>query len=304
LSRAAWHATALASVAGAIWLASCGGGTTTRPDLDIVEAPEDSATPPDEEETGDGPPDTDPPDSDPVDTETLVPPTTYECDDPTGTTLDQACDFSVNNAEIVKPGPGEGLMIRTFQSGPNPPGAFNSPAAGNRAIAGFPHYDRLDVAELQSLEFDVEKISGTPVVGPEFTLVVDMTCRGLDIRVVTVPFTALGEPVELGDNRQRYTVLATQGKFAVFGGLEDPTGETTILPDPDYTNGVPFGPLTDLVGAYPDACIRNRDSRQDSLPLGADTSGLMITVGRATNLIKNEWLVWRLKVNDTEHLSP
>jgi hypothetical protein len=285
----------------AAWGASCGGTITERPTLDIKPAGEDTATDtPDEtvDSAGGGGGDSDTEET--VDTD--LPPVVYTCADPTGPSFDQACTFSVNNAVAIIPtAAGAAITLRTNQSGPNPPGGFNSPAVGNRAIVGFSDQDHVPVADLTSFVIEAEKVSGSPAVGLELSLIVDLSCRVGPYKVITASAANLGTPVTLPNGHLQYTVEATQPRWAAFDGLLADDGTTVLLPDPDYTDGQPFGPLSNVVGAYPDACVRNLNSRDDYLPANASTSGVMITLGRATNLIKNEWRLWRFQSSGIDH---
>lgn len=293
-----------------VW-AAC-SGTNEPPTFDIKEPDEDDTAITFETDDSDVEPPTD--DTD-VPGETDTPPEpTVDCEVPDAPGLATICDLSVNQATAQAPtAAGEPLVMRTLQSGPNPPGAYVSGAAvGNRAIAGFHGYASLRVSELEQIVLDVEHVSGplTPpaAIAPEIALVVDLTCQYSEYALVNVTFENMGAPTELGDGRQRYTVLATEPKWSVITGLYDESGATLILPDADVARSqdppLPLGELSDLVGAYPNACLRNTESGDLSMPRDTKTSGVMLTLARATNLVKSEWKVWRVQINDEVHGPP
>lgn len=253
--------------------------------------------------------DVDPPtdDTDPVDTTPPVEP--VDCDDPGFVGLAGVCDISVNNASLEIPvDAGDPLWMGVEQSPPTPAGSYYGSGTGNRAIAGFHGYDRKRLDDLSRVELDMEHIVGPftapQVIMPELGLIVDLECSGGPYAYVSVTWEHIGAPLELDDDRLRYIVTPEQAKFTATGGLTDPAGTTTLLPDPDVTMGMDPAPLNDVIGAWPDACLRNRDLEDPFLPRDVNPSGFLLTLGRATTLAKSQWKVWRVVIDEDEHLPP
>ncbi|HMV67067.1 MAG TPA: hypothetical protein PKA64_09465 [Myxococcota bacterium] len=295
-------------LAAALAWAACTGDPVDH-DFDIKDPGDDTAGTIDTADT-DGPPAAD--DTDPGGDTDAPPPPTVDCDVPSAPGLAGICDLSVNQAEALAPtAPGAALTLRTYQSPPNPPGAYVSDAAtGNRGIAGFHGYSTLRVSDLHEVQLDIEHVSGPDMppaaVAPEISLVVDLECRFGPYAIANVTYENLGQADDLGGGIKRYTVFDTDPKWTVVTGLYDSTGAELILPDADRarTDGTSPGLLTSLAGAYPNACLRNAKSGDLSMPRDAQTSAILLTLGRSTTLVKSEWRVWRVQINDDVHGPP
>lgn len=287
----------LTVVAGVALVVACTGDHAGPPVVDVI--PEDTAGL-DGDDTYEPQDDTDPP---VIDTDL---PKTYDCDVGDDPGLANACDWSVNEADATYD-VATGITLATRVSPPNARGAFNGLGTGNRAILGFDHYNRKALSEIDAITIEVRHVVGPneppQVIMPEIGMIVDLACDGDDYAYVSVVWQNYPTPDDLGGGVQRYTVFANQARFTATGGLPSPeAGQPNILPDPDIPNGVDPGSIADLLGAYPDACVRNRDMNEPGLPAGIDTSGFLLTLGRPNNLQKVEWRVTRVAFGGLEHL--
>lgn len=295
--RQPWHPLyTVLTVAPLTWWA-CSGDKKDPVPVDTEEPVIETA------ETGDT---EDPGDTLVVDTD--LPPLITGCEASGDVGLAKVCDFSVNNASATidasladKP-----LALTVLQSAPTPAGAFNGPGTGNRSIGGFHEHDRLRVNAIEQLSMDLEYVSGSNLLGPELGLILDLECDGADLYYALTPFSALGAGTELTAAIRRYTVLPEDRVWAVNNELPDPAGGGLIIaPDPELNpTARPLATLDEIAAAYPDACVRNADSGDAGMPLAAPTSAILLTLGRATTVLRVIWRVHRFVVNDTVYEAP
>jgi hypothetical protein len=233
------------------------------------------------------------------------PPPSASCVVPAEPGLAGACDFSVNQARATAPTTaGSPLLMGTSQSGPNPVGGFGGPGVGNRAIAGFHGYDRLPLANFTGVAFEAELLTGSPLIGPEIELVVDLGCDRAAYALLNVTHANLGAATPLADDRSRWEVLASQPKFTAIGGVNDPVTGALIVPDADFHPDVPPASLDALVANFPAACLRNADIGASALPKATATSAVLLTLGKASTLIKNDWRIFKVEIQGDSHLPP
>jgi hypothetical protein len=234
-----------------------------------------------------------------------TPPPSDACSVPAAPGLGGVCDFSVNQARATAPTTaGAPLLLGTSQSGPNPVGGFGGPGVGNRAIAGFHGYDRLPLANFTGVAFEGELLTGSALIGPELELVVDLACDRSAYALVNVTHAHLGAPTPLADEVSRWEVLASQPKFTAVGGVTDPSTGALVVPDADFHPDVPPASLDALVANFPSACLRNADIGASALPKDTATSAVLLTLGKASTLIKNDWRIFRVEIQGDTHLPP
>jgi hypothetical protein len=237
----------------------------------------------------------------PVDTD-VPPPVTTGCGDAGAEGLAKACDFSVNyaSATIDEAAPGKPLSLTVEQSSATPPGSYNGRGTGNRSVAGFHDYDRLALTDLQTLAVDMEFISGSQLLGPEIGLILDLQCDSADLYYAIVKHADLGAGEAQGGGINRYTVTPESRVWSVNNELPDPAGGGLIIaPDPDLNPDMrPAATLEEIIGSYPSACLRNIDSGDPAMPLAAETSGILLTLGESTTILRVIWHVHRMQIND------
>jgi hypothetical protein len=265
------------------------------PPVDTPE-PDETGTPPVEETAATDTPETDTPE-----------PPAPACPAPSGVGLATACDWSVNEASAPPPTSAGGtILLSTRATASQPVGAYNGPGTGNRAILGFGHYDGRPLSDIASFAIEATKINGSDLTGPEIGLLVDLACDGIAYSYVNVAFSNLGTPTAISGGGSRWVVLRSAAKFTAVGGLFRPDNpELRILPDADFgaAQGAP-GTLNDVAAHYPNACIKNADIGAAELPNATATSGVLITLGRANNLIRNTWRLSSFEVGTDVHGAP
>jgi hypothetical protein len=247
-------------------------------------------------------------DSDPpiIDTD---PPTPIADCDTTGTTgLASVCDFSVNQASVEIDGSvtGQPLSLVINQSAATPSGAYNGAGTGNRSIAGFHDHDRLALSDLTLLSMDLEYVSGSQLFGPELGLILDLDCDGATLHYGIMSWGVLTDTVNQGDGIERYEVAADDRVWAVNGELPDPADSSLIIaPDPQLNPlSRPLATLAEIAEAYPDACVRNIDSLDAAMPVNTETSGILLTLGNSTTILRIIWQVHRFVINDVVYDKP
>jgi hypothetical protein len=244
--------------------------------------------------------------SDTPETDTPEPPPPA-CPTPTAVGLATACDWSVNEASAPPPTSAGGtILLSTRATGSQPVGGYNGPGTGNRAILGFSHYDARPLADMATFTIEATKINGSDLTGPELGLVVDLACDGTSFSYINVAFANLGTPTTTPSGASRWLLLRSAAKFTAVGGLFRPgSTELQILPDADFgaAQGAP-GTLDDVSLYYPNACLKNADIGATELPNATATSAVLLTLGRANNLIRNTWRLSSFEVGDDVHGPP
>jgi hypothetical protein len=295
--RPSWHPLIIiAATAPLTWWACTGSEKDTDTDVDSPEPVIETADTAEEVIV----------DTEIVDTD--LPPVITGCVSSGDEGLAKACDFSVNNASatIDESLPDKPLSLNVQQSAPTPAGAYNGAGTGNRAIAGFHDHDRLRISNLLQLSVDLEFVSGSNLLGPELGLILDLECDSGDLYYALVPHSALVNGVDQGGGITRYTILPEDRMWAVNNELPDPAGGGLIIaPDPDLNPELrPLATLDEIVAAYPGVCLRNIDSGDAAMPFAAATSGILITLGRSTTILRVIWRVHRFVVNDVVYEKP
>lgn len=296
----------------ALTLAACSDGKDTTSDETDVEVEDtgDTGTPTTDTDPGetDGTP-TDDSDT-PVDTETdtdAAPTGPETCTSPPAVGLAHVCNLSVNNAAVVKPTTaGQPLVLDVRRSTTAPAvGAFNGNGRGNRAIAGLHGYSQLDLDDLDSITWDAEEVASAVNIKPDLALQVDLDCTNSDFVLLEARWTSLGTPVDLGQDRARWTASLDADVWHALGGVADPADPFAdpILYDPGDLDGEPLS-LSAFRAAYPDACLRNRNAGFADLPKGFISSGVLLTLGTSVSYLqRTQWKIWRITVGD-DVLSP
>ncbi len=283
-------------------VAACGPSKDLPPPFEPPTPPVDT---PDVDETGTPAPE-ETASADTPETDTPEPPPPA-CPTPTALGLATACDWSVNEASAPPPTSAGGtVLMSTKATGSQPVGGYNGPGTGNRAILGFGHYDGRPLADIASFALEATKINGSDLTGPELGLLVDLACDGASYAYINVAFANLGAPTTTAGGASRWVLLRSAAKFTAVGGLFRPDNpELQILPDADFgaAQGAP-GTLNDVAAHYPTACIKNADIGATELPNATATSGVLVTLGRANNLIRNTWRLSAFEVGTDVHGTP
>lgn len=200
--------------------------------------------------------------------------------------LSDALDLSVNDASA---GPGDetedGLRLYTA-AGEAEVGAFNGSGTGNKAMAGLPGYDGLGLGDLSSLAFETVEVTGGST--PYFNVVVDLACDCETLVVIVADATQVASPTETEDGALRYEFLAESTQWKAVGGLDD------LLPT--HLSAGAGGTLTDVVAAYPDACLRDADTGDNGLPADVVTTAVMLILGDSLNTSELEHRVSAVEV--------
>lgn len=203
--------------------------------------------------------------------------------------LRDVVDLSVNDASagVVDDDAG-GLRLRA-EAGENLPGGFNGEGVGNKSIAGLTGFDGLALGELSLLAMETSSAVGGTT--PYFNVVVDLAC-GCDDLVLMVADTTLASAADLGGGVTRYTYLAGDAQWKAVGGLDD------ILPAHLESTG---GALTDVLAAYPMACLRDADTGDYGMPADTVTTAIMAIVGDSVNVSELEHRVSAIEVGASRY---
>lgn len=217
-----------------------------------------------------------------------------------------ACDLSVNNADATT-GPNAGApLLLDVRVSTNPPslGGYNGTGRGNRAIAGFHHYNRVRIDALDPVSFDAEKVTGSLAL--ELFVQVDLTCDGGPFTLLTVGGDDWPTPETVSGAVKRWTADPTASVWSAVSGLpdpDDPFSTDKLLYDAGDPNGEPRT-LGAMLAVYPNACVRNFDAGFRDLPISPTAaSGVILATGSsATWNLRGQWKVWRVAVQDDVHL--
>jgi hypothetical protein len=198
-----------------------------------------------------------------------------------GADLSDLVDLSVNAASATADS--DGLHLRT-EAGTNPVGGFNGAGTGNKAIAGIEGYDGLLLADLTGAAYETAAVTGDSA--PYLNLVVDLDCTGADLRVVVADAT-LATATPTAGGALRYAFLAEAPQWKAVGGLDE------LLPSHLASTG---GALTDVVAAWPAACLRDAATGDNGLPAGVVTPSVLIILGDSVNELELEHTVSAVEV--------
>ncbi|GDX79190.1 hypothetical protein LBMAG42_10010 [Deltaproteobacteria bacterium] len=206
-----------------------------------------------------------------------------------GPTLNDFVDLSVNQASAVT-GSG-GLRLRT-EAGTNEPGGFNGGGTGNKSIAALPGVDSTPLASLTTLAFETTLVAGA--LTPYFNVIVDLDCGNGDTPLVLVvaDTTAATGPLDLGEGVSRYEWAATGAQWRAVGGLDD------LLPS---HTAMEAGKLSDVVAAYPAACLRDAATGDGGLPAGVVTPAMLVILGDSNNTAELEHLLGAIEILGTRY---
>lgn len=171
-------------------------------------------------------------------------------------------------------------------AGANADGAFNGSGTGNLAILGLSAFNQKRLADVGTISFDSKTTLGTSKAS--LVLLVDLECKAvIDARALFVETPDEGGAQSDGFTRQ--DVKAAAAVWTVTGtDLKDGQGNTLISASQP-------GPLTSLLAAYPDACLRNANSQEPTLTK-IPTAGLMITLGSPTTVDQAHVLIRRIEI--------
>lgn len=194
-------------------------------------------------------------------------------------------DLSVNDASagVVDDEDG-GLRLRA-EAGSNEVGGFNGSGTGNKSIAGLPSYDGLALHGLSLLAMEARATAGGSA--PYFNVVVDLDCGCGELALIVADST-VATTTDLGDGVTRYEFLASEAQWKAAGGLDD------ILPAHLESTG---GALSDVVSAYPWACLTDADTGDDGMPRDTVTTAIMVIEGDSLNTSELEQRVSAVEVS-------
>ena len=197
--------------------------------------------------------------------------------------LRDVVDLSVNEASagVVDDADG-GLRLRA-EAGTNPVGGFNGEGTGNKSIAGLTGFDGTALNTLSLLAIESRSIvSSTPYLN----VVVDLDCGADDLHLI-VAEPSVASSTDLGGGVTRVEFLASAEAWKAVGGLDD------LLPSHLDTVG---GALSDVVSAYPRACLKDADTGDLGLPADTVTTAIMAIVGDSVNTSELELRVSAIEV--------
>ena len=194
-------------------------------------------------------------------------------------------DLSVNDASagVVDDETG-GLRLLTGE-GAADVGGFNGSGTGNKSIAGLTGYDGTSLGELSLLAMESEAVTGAST--PYFNVVVDLDCGCGDLSLIVADST-LATISELGDGTTRMEYLASAPQWKAVGGLGD-----ILPPHLDATGGA----LSDVLAAYPRACLSDADTGDNGLPRDTVTTAIMVIEGDSVNTSALEQRVAAVEVS-------
>jgi hypothetical protein len=231
------------------------------------------------------------------------------CSELVDRTVLDACDLSVNGAELAEIGSERALRISisdTTNGTPPAQGAFNGAGIGNRAIAGWHNFDLLALSA-----FDLVGWTASPLGNPErpleVGLVVDLACDYATIVNLFVSQDDLPTPVDGEDGAQTWSIARVDPVWTAFGGVDDPTAPgTRFIPDPDLPEQPPRVSLQSISSRWPSACLRNTPSAVPELPRSPTAvSAVHLALGRAANRsTKADWKLLEMKVDDKTYGLP
>lgn len=204
-------------------------------------------------------------------------------------------DLSVNQASAAYEGaPTFALRLRT-EAGSNDAGGFNGGGTGNKSIAGAAGYDEAPLAGFADLAFETRGIAGP--LTPYFNVIVDLDCGNGDTPLVLVvaDTTAATGPVDLGEGISRYEWAANAAQWRAVGGLGD------LLPSHIATEA---GKLSDVVFAYPAACLRDANTGDGGLPAGVVTPAVLVILGDSNNTAEQEQWVTAVEIGTVRYEAP
>lgn len=217
--------------------------------------------------------------------------------------LEHGCDFSVNNAVVDLPEPGDdAVTLRVQLSSTNPTGSFTGSGRGNLAIYGLDRYNRRAMSNFTGVIFDADPVGSTNL-DLEFHLQVDLQCDGTEFALLYVD--GANYITSTVNGHTRHTALPGDNIWSAYGGLEDPTSPGTKLL---YQAGDPMGAPASLAtfnALFPDACVRNFDGEFRDMPNNTAVSGVLFTMGSATNpQFTATWKLYRVEIFNNVHLPP
>lgn len=186
--------------------------------------------------------------------------------------LDDLVDLSVNRANATPVDDEEGGLQLRAESGDNEPGGFHGAGTGNKAIAGLPGYDGMPLFLLGGAAFEARAlVEGST---PYFNLVVDLDCGTDTLSLIVADSTVVPAPEEVSPEVWRYEFLAEEAQWKAVGGLGD------ILPGHLEGEG---GRLTEVLDAWPHACLADADTGDAGMPADTVTTAVMLILGDSLN---------------------
>jgi len=228
-------------------------------------------------------------------------------------------DLSVNAARVAG-GYDNGAVVLSTGSATNPAGAFNGGGTGNKAIFGALGYNNLPIADLESIEFVWQNVTGpggpnfipptgTTATTPNLNLIIDFDPNGAgDIRVcptLTDQLTAAisdstGTFVNDGSNTLTYSWDGATDNILIVLAPPNPVPggvapNVVVAPGTQwFQNAYKW---TDLVAANPDAVLVDAFSGDGGLPAGAVTPAILLTSGDSGNVTASGKYIRSFKVN-------
>ncbi|MEK7358055.1 MAG: hypothetical protein AAB250_16520 [Bdellovibrionota bacterium] len=189
------------------------------------------------------------------------------------------------------------LRLRILD-GTNAAGGFNGPGIGNRALVGLAQYDATLLATFDGVKFDF----ASDLLMPEVLLLVDLDCTGSVPRVLRADSSKLLPGITLEGGFRRLDATPVTAAWTTNLDITDPGSPSTVL----LSTTTPKT-LTDVIAAYPNACIRNSASFDLGMPKSLPTAGVLLSLGGTNNSVPSTVLIDRIEIgtdiyNDWEQL--
>lgn len=208
-------------------------------------------------------------------------------------------DHSVNRGQVdiaLDGAEGDSIALRLLtRPGSNDAGSFNGSGQGNRAILGVSSYDNNSLSSISAISFDAKNFMGTEQVS--VLILVDMTCNDSAPRIFSINGSAISSVTDVDNGYKRYRITLTDESWQVSGSaLMDPDNSAvTLVPS---TSDPTRASLSALLSKYPNACLRNAATSDDSLPKGAPTSAVLFALGDPSTTSANGVFINRLTIGD------
>lgn len=185
-------------------------------------------------------------------------------------------DQSVNNG-VARINSQSELEL-SISEGANTEGGFNGRGTGNRAIVGLTQFHERKLATINKITLQAV-VEGTEKLS--LLLLIDPRC----------------------DNNVRvFSALVANGQSNV--GLDQPSWRVTgVDPIRNETQEIVVATeapmsLTKFLADFPDACLRNTDSRDDGLPK-IPTAAVLIALGSNQSITSGRTLIQRIEIGES-----
>lgn len=185
------------------------------------------------------------------------------------------------------------LRLQTFPT-TNAAGGFNGSGTGNRALLGQAKYSQTKLSALGTITFDTKIATGTE--GVSISLIVDLDCTAtLSPRVLIADSVALAPGTSQPGGYSRMSADVSTAVWQISGAsLKDPSDASIELIS--ALGSATHSTLTSLLAKYPNACVRNLASGDDSFPKNIPTAGVIFTLGDGNTTAANSAFINRITI--------